>query len=358
MSAVARRPGAPIAALMSVILLWVAARAALWETPLRPPESVPQAIEHFLADVAPDYDGDGPEVPASVVLGPGAGLALLAVAAHDPQRTAFTQPHVSMRGTDIRAMPSASGAESPPVTAPFAQRDGQLPPVFGFPPSATPARSTSRWSGDAWVFLRQGGEGARQGGAILPTYGASQAGAVLRYRLTDATAGSALYLRLTSALDNRDGREGAVGIAARPLRNVPVAAMAEARLHQFGGETELRPAVMLISEFSPVELGYAMRLESYFQAGYVDGRFATGFADGQMRVTREVSDTTRASLRAGAGAWGGVQRDANRVDIGPTAVVDMRLGRTSARLAVDYRFRAAGDAAPDSGPAVTLSTGF
>jgi hypothetical protein len=32
--------------------------------------------------------------------------------------------------------------------------------------------------------------------------------------------------------------------------------------------------------------------------------------------------------------------------------------RAGARLGVDWRFRVAGDAAPSSGPAVTLSAGF
>ncbi|MEO6041100.1 MAG: hypothetical protein ABIP41_04300, partial [Croceibacterium sp.] len=61
---------------------------------------------------------------------------------------------------------------------------------------------------------------------------------------------------------------------------------------------------------------------------------------------------------AGVGVWGGAQKGATRVDIGPTADVTFRLGDTRGRVAADYRFRVAGDAAPASGPAVTLSAGF
>jgi hypothetical protein len=34
------------------------------------------------------------------------------------------------------------------------------------------------------------------------------------------------------------------------------------------------------------------------------------------------------------------------------------IGRTAIRASAEWRFRVAGDAAPDSGPAVTLSTDF
>ncbi|QYU70637.1 hypothetical protein J4558_11180 [Leptolyngbya sp. 15MV] len=254
-----------------------------------------------------------------------------------------------------------------PVPAPQERREAAAvveraaspPPAFGIPLDHLPARGAGRWTADAWLLLRQGGDTATRSGAVPPTYGASQAGAVLRYRLkSPAPAAPTLYLRATTALDDRAAREAAAGIAARPLRRIPLVAMAEVRLHAFGGETELRPAVMLVSEFPPLDLGRAVRAESYLQAGYVDGRFATGFADGQVRLTREVRRFERGGVSAGAGAWGGVQRDAGRIDVGPTATVDLRLGPAAARLAFDYRFRAAGDAAPDSGPAVTLSTGF
>ncbi|MCH2487899.1 MAG: hypothetical protein MK010_09195, partial [Erythrobacter sp.] len=63
-------------------------------------------------------------------------------------------------------------------------------------------------------------------------------------------------------------------------------------------------------------------------------------------------------ISIGAGAWGGVQRGAGRLDIGPSASVALRLGRSPVWLSADYRFRIAGDAQPGSGAAVTLSTGF
>jgi hypothetical protein len=63
-------------------------------------------------------------------------------------------------------------------------------------------------------------------------------------------------------------------------------------------------------------------------------------------------------VRAGGGVWGGAERHAARLDVGPTAALSFRLGDAPLRLAVDYRWRVAGDAAPQSGPAFTFSAGF
>jgi len=61
----------------------------------------------------------------------------------------------------------------------------------------------------------------------------------------------------------------------------------------------------------------------------------------------------------GGGVWGGAQKGAARLDIGPSATMTIGLGESAAaRLGLDWRFRVAGDAAPASGPALTLSAGF
>jgi urocanate hydratase len=98
--------------------------------------------------------------------------------------------------------------------------------------------------------------------------------------------------------------------------------------------------------------------ELYAQAGYVGGRYATPFVDGQARIDRGVADVGPATLRAGAGAWGGAQKGAARLDIGPSVSVSLQTGRVHSRMAVDYRIRVAGDARPATGPALTISAGF
>jgi hypothetical protein len=121
----------------------------------------------------------------------------------------------------------------------------------------------------------------------------------------------------------------------------------------------LRPAVLVVTGLRPVALPLGLRGEAYGQAGYVGGRFATGFADGQLRLDHRVVKLGKADVRFGGGAWGGIQKGASRVDAGPTLTVGQPLGGpASIRLGADWRFRVAGKAAPGSGPAVTLSAGF
>jgi hypothetical protein len=124
------------------------------------------------------------------------------------------------------------------------------------------------------------------------------------------------------------------------------------------GGSELRPALMAATELAPLGLPGGLRADAYLQAGYVAGRFATAFVDGQGRVERPVARIGDAELAVGAGIWGGAQKGAARLDIGPTAALAFRLGEARGRVAADYRFRLAGGAEPSSGPAVTLSAGF
>jgi hypothetical protein len=135
--------------------------------------------------------------------------------------------------------------------------------------------------------------------------------------------------------------------------------MAELRLSDQAGATRLRPAALLVTELQPIVLAHEARAEFYGQAGYVGGREATLFADGQARIDRHIVQIGRAELRGGAGAWAGAQKGAARLDAGPSAVLGVPVGeRGSARLGLDWRMRVAGDARPGSGLALTLSAGF
>ncbi len=73
-------------------------------------------------------------------------------------------------------------------------------------------------------------------------------------------------------------------------------------------------------------------------------------------VAEATDNAMRLSL--GAGAWGGAQDGAHRVDVGPTMRLDVTLGAVPARVLLDWRERVEGDAGPGSGAAVTLSTRF
>ena len=122
---------------------------------------------------------------------------------------------------------------------------------------------------------------------------------------------------------------------------------------------EMAPVAMAITALPPFELPYRLRGEAYGQAGYVAGAFETPFAEGQLRVDRGLFSLGRAEARLGGGVWGGAQKGASRLDAGPSATLALPLARNVfGRVAVDWRFRVAGDAKPDSGPALTLSAGF
>jgi hypothetical protein len=183
---------------------------------------------------------------------------------------------------------------------------------------------------------------------------------VLRYRLAmqDPRQPTA-YLRTTSTLGGLTETSAALGLSARPLASVPIVAAIEGRITQQAGSHRFQPAAMAVTTLPLLPLPGGTRAEVYGQAGYVAGRYATPFADGQVRVDRALLDLGRAQARVGGGVWGGIQKGASRLDAGPGATVSLPLTpKVFGRLAVDWRFRVAGNAEPDSGPALTVAAGF
>lgn len=82
------------------------------------------------------------------------------------------------------AFPTAQ--TDPPLSSALAPALDPAEPEPSVPPPAEPPaiRHERRWSADGWLMLRGGGDGSLAAGSGAPaTYGASQAGAVLRYRL-------------------------------------------------------------------------------------------------------------------------------------------------------------------------------
>ena len=88
-----------------------------------------------------------------------------------------------------------------------------------------------------------------------------------------------------------------------------------------GSQTHVRPAALVTTELPETELPMKLRGSFYGQAGYVGGDFATAFADGQIKLDRKVAGFDLGTVHAGAGAWGGIQTGAGRIDVGPTASV-------------------------------------
>jgi len=255
----------------------------------------------------------------------------------------------------LLSMGYRNGASGPTI----ASASNAPAPVYA--PHAAEAMQTaqlpSRWAMDAWALWRQDTDSPLLSGR--PSYGRSQVGAVMRYRLAPSSGHAPqLHLRASAALEGRREREIALGASARPVPGIPVRLAAEARVSETDRRTEPRAAAYAVSELPPLDLPGGLTGEAYVQGGYVTGDFSTPFVDGQARITRDLAGTEDFRLTAGAGAWGGAQDDAQRLDIGPSAGISFRVGAARGRVAADYRFRVAGDAEPASGPALTVSAGF
>ncbi|HVR90826.1 MAG TPA: hypothetical protein VHG29_07020 [Novosphingobium sp.] len=375
------RRGQPLVALVVLLSGWVAVRAAIWQPPAALPQpgatgrsAVVVSVQPALGLVSPQRTALTPQAmpkdlatsqfDASSPSGPTSWLLPLPVEPHDAAPALAPQPPLA-RPVPVRI---AAGHQLLWLAA-LSQLP--LPPEMtllqGGPPNRDgtarfPYRSPEavrRWSADGWILWRRGRTGIASSGFAPASYGASQAGAVIRYRLAPGSEHRpTFYLRASTALRSPRDEEVAAGFAVRPLARIPVVATAELRATRFTGGETLRPALALVSEFPPLRLPLGARAEAYGQAGYVGGKGATAFVDGQLRVDRPLLKMGRAELRAGGGAWGGAQHGASRVDVGPSATLGLPLGGGGARVALDWRFRVASDAAPASGPAVTLSAGF
>lgn len=367
--------GRPVLFAGVILVAWVSVRIVTWETPW------PRLLASEVTELAQVAPVSPPKPSSSLASSPvaGEGPAFLPPLMAAPERSP-PRPIDATELSPLRRAPLPEDHFEPGMQAAghnllWLSAMGGLPvprevsaamrlPVLNVPAEAqyvatgSPAK-TGRWNADAWLLLRAGGSPALSPTSRPSNYGASQMGAVLTYRLapgkrTDPSA----YARASKALVQSGETEVALGLQARPLAGLPVRAHAEMRATQTGGATVLRPAAFLSGGVDDVPLPLGFQASGYAQAGYVGGDFATGFADGSVRVVRPLAKSARAEFDAGLAAWGGAQRDAARLDVGPTIGVKLDLGTSSARLSADYRLRVAGDAQPASGAALTIIGGF
>ena len=345
-----RARGQPLLVLALILSGWVGVRAATWNLMPDSPEVAlaqeltrPDAVDHEeWHPLAPPAVQQVSE-PAAVRASP-AHPAALPTWQPQPPREPFMAPV-----TPLPVTPSPIMAEPAPAAVPLAaaapteaQRwimvagghqllalaaTAMLPMPADIaarfaapaPPGQRRAAALPRWSGDAWLFLRHGAPAPITFPRLTGSgaYGASQAGAVLRYRLAPADPHRpTVYLRGATALGATRQQEAALGLSARPLSGVPVAAMAEVRAIRDAQGTRAVPAAALVTELPPQRLPFGFSGEAYVQAGYVGGRAPTAFVDGLVRAERPVAEVHGFDLRAGAGAWGARQRGAGRCRAG------------------------------------------
>jgi hypothetical protein len=92
-------------------------------------------------------------------------------------------------------------------------------------------------------------------------------------------------------------------------------------------------------------------LDGYVQGGVVGLNHRDLFVDGGATLTRPIWR----KFSGGIGLWGAAQPGLYRLDAGPRLTMDMGRG---IKVHADYRQRLVGNAAPPSGPALTLAADF
>lgn len=331
--------GRPLRFLFAVVGGWMGVRAAL----LWPAADLPEVVRTTLPLASMTQPPPAP--PAS-----SPQAAVLSAIAHVAS-PAHTQPHHMPRSMPLfrldhpAVQPQLMKLALPAATVPLPVAGIGVPPAGIDPP---PAFRLSRWSGSAWAIARPGGRAT----PFTSQLGGSQAGMRIAHAL-DGARRVAVYGRVSAAIDSRQ-QEGALGIDWRPTR-APVHVVVERRIGIAGIGSGTAAGV--IGGFGPSPVGAGLRAEAYGQAGVIarDGAegVAEGVADGSARLTRAFG---RVDL--GLGAWGGAQRGAARLDLGPTMSVGVPVAGRTLRLSADWRQRVAGSARPGSGPAVSLGVDF
>ena len=337
--------GRPIRFLGATVVGWVAVRAVLlW------PAAGPAAIPRALVPAAFADSGFRATAPSS-----SRSVGEIVATPWQPRIAAPAHPARSIAarvGGPVAATAPTMPAFSPgPVaTAAAATR----PQSILAPPAPTPATASaqaSRWSASAWFVLRDGrGIAPDLSGGQL---GGSQAGLRVAYAIDQARR-VAVVGRAASPLEGL-GREASVGIEWRPTA-LPVRLVAEYRLALDGGASG--PAAGVIAGTGPAPLVAGFDLETYGQAGVIRRRRAEPFAEGAARLSRRVLSLGTAKIDLGLGSWGGAQRGAQRLDIGPSLGLRIPVAGTSIRASLDWRQRVAGHARPGSGPVLAIGSDF
>jgi hypothetical protein len=205
----------------------------------------------------------------------------------------------------------------------------------------------------AWAFARAGGTPALSEAGQL---GGSQLGMRVIHDLDPAGA-IGLTARVIAPLGQATGKELAVGITIKPAAALPIRIIAEQRLAaDRSGRTDFE--LLAAAGVYDRPLGHKLKLNAYAQAGLVGIDRRDAFADGSIEVERTVTRNEKLRFAVGAGTWGAAQPGVARLDVGPQVVARAQIGVATIKLAASYRLRIAGEAAPNSGPALNIAADF
>ena len=216
-----------------------------------------------------------------------------------------------------------------------------------------------RWSGDAYALFRDAG---LAGPTASPVLGGGQSGASLSYRIDPlAPRPLAVFGRIYAAHDANnaiDPRSAQAAIGVRWQMRPGISIAAE-RLVAIGADTR--------SDWNlRVAAGGERRLGRIGIDGYAEaGARGNGdlYAGGEAHALVGLGAVGPVQLAAGPGVWGSIQSAADvvgRVDIGAgiTARLPAGVAVTGVAVTGTWRWRVAGNAAPGSGPALTVGMAF
>ncbi|WP_298671249.1 hypothetical protein [uncultured Sphingomonas sp.] len=334
----------PLRFVMVIVGGWIGVRVALlW------PAYDPAAVLMAASSAAPVSRPARAEPPS-----PAFGGSIDGGSRRGPVRARATMPRLSpphpIADASEQAVPlivparfvaAVETGRATPTTA-------QFPIGAPLPVERGPVATRARLAGSAWLIARGAGPAA----PFTPQLGGSQAGARLTYALGDSRR-VAIAARLSSALAMRQ-REAAIGLDWQPTA-LPVHLFAEQRVALAGGRGG--PAIGVIAGLPSTRIAAGFSLDGYGQAGAIGRNGGEGFVDAAAHVTRPVAAIGKARIELGLGAWGGAQRGAARLDIGPSASVAVP-AIVPLRITLDWRQRIAGDATPSSGPALSIGADF
>jgi hypothetical protein len=216
---------------------------------------------------------------------------------------------------------------------------------------AMPAQR-SLLSGSSWMLLRN--SSSRQSLAAQGQLGGSQVGA---HAMVSLTQNKSLRLdgfaRATSPLRTPKGKEVAMGVRVSNQAPVVLALQVERRL-ALDKEGRSAFAITGIAAVNDYRLANTVNLRGYIQTGVVGMSKRDAFVDGHAVVGMSIK---KDRVTAGLGLWGAAQPGLSRLDVGPEIRLRPKALPQSA-IALQWRHRVAGDAAPNSGIALVLGADF
>jgi len=217
-----------------------------------------------------------------------------------------------------------------------------------------------RWMASAYMLLRGG-----KGDAGPARLGGAQAGGRLVWMpdpLARRPVALALraYIPLNALRRNvpaSHGIQAVAGVEWAPLASVPVNIAAE-RYLPIGDEARKGWSLRLSGGMDQLPIAPGVDGGGYVQGGIIGLHHAEAYGEGRIHIGTHHDLGNGLALSAAANGWAAAQRGTQRVDIGPSAGFSATGSNRSINVSIDWRLRAAGNAKPGNGPALTVNAAF